>query len=250
MLGVLLIILTPGRSQLNLRQNITGRPLIRLEIAPDQNDQLQTGEKKNYRFFVNLSADSGSIVEFLPPFLPAGWTGQLYDSANALLLTDEDRDGFPELGFVTPDRPHYFTLRIEAPTDLIGDTGKLDSAAVVITGFLDNDSLVRDSARLNIRLIPGLLIHNFPNPLDNRTTFVIGIPDNGEVSLLIFNRTGERIATLLQHEPLAAGVHQIDWNARNDRNQPVASGTYDYLLEWHRGARVSRIKKKLVINRR
>ncbi|MEO0051426.1 MAG: hypothetical protein ABIK11_02605 [candidate division WOR-3 bacterium] len=249
-LGVLLITLTPARSQLNLRQNITDRPLLQLEIAPDQNDQLQIGEKKNYRFFVNLSGDSGSIVEFLPPFLPAGWNGQLYDSANTLLLTDDDRDGFPELGFVQPGRPHYFTLRIEAPTDLSGDTGKLDSAAVVITAFLDNDSLVRDSVRLNIRLIPGLLIHNFPNPLEDQTTFVIGIPDNGEVSLFIFNRAGKRICTILQHEPLATGVHLVGWNARNDRNRPVASGTYDYLLEWKQGERVHRIKKKLVVNRR
>lgn len=250
MLGVLLLTLTPDRSQLNLGQNITDRPLLRLEIAPDQNYQLQTGEEKNYRFFVNLSGDSGAIVEFWPPLLPAGWTGQLYDSANATPLPDADRDGFVELGFVQPGRPHYFTLRIQAPTDLIGDTGKLDSATVVVTAFLDNDSLVRDSARLNIRLIPGLTIHNFPNPLDNQTTFVIGIPDNGPVSLFVFNRAGERICTILQHEPLAVGVHLINWNARNDRNQPVASGTYDYLLEWLQGERVSRIRKKLVINRR
>lgn len=98
--------------------------------------------------------------------------------------------------------------------------------------------------------VPLLTVHNFPNPLQDHTTFVFTIPDDGLVRLVIFNRAGERISTLLQDEPLAGGAHLVNWNARNDRHQPVASGTYEYLLEWRRDAELYRIRKKLVVNRR
>ncbi|MGC9111351.1 MAG: gliding motility-associated C-terminal domain-containing protein [candidate division WOR-3 bacterium] len=220
-----------------------------LEIGPDQNDIMPAGEKRDYLFYVFLDRDTGSTVELSLPAAPSGWVFQLNDSTGSTSLIDTDGDGFPDLGFVPPANRQYFTLTIESPGQPAGDTSSLDAVTVVITGFLDTDSLVRDSARLTIRLIPSLSIHNFPNPLETQTTFVIGLPADGKISLFIFNRAGERICTLCQYEPCIAGVHRFIWNGTNDRNQPVASGTYHYLLEYHQGDRVQRIKKALVVNR-
>lgn len=248
--SLLLLLIVMTATHLAVSARIEPFP-IHLEIEPEyQTDRLPLGEKKSYRFSVHLEGNYGSIVEFLPPDLAPGWFCQFYDSANIAPLSDTDRDGCPELGVVQPDRPHHFTVRIEAPNELLGEPEKLDSTNIAITGFLDGEPLIRDTVRLIIKLIPELLIHNFPNPLEDRTTFVISLPDNGEVNLFIFNRAGERICTILQYEPLVAGIHQIGWNGCNDRNQPVAPGTYDYLLEWHRGDTVRRLKKKLVVNRR
>jgi hypothetical protein len=218
-----------------------------LELGPDQNDQLTPGAIKNFQLFVLLKTDSGAIVELRLPDSHSNWRCQLNDSAGTAPLTDTDGDGTLDLGFVFPGKNTYFTIQVQAPTELTGDTAHLTAFSTLITAFLDTDTLIRDTARLNIKLLPGISIHNFPNPVTNQTIFVIGLPADGKISLAVFNRAGERISTLLQHEPVAAGVQFYTWNCCNDRNQPVVPGTYYYLLEyWYRN-QVQRIKKVLVV---
>jgi len=223
---------------------VTGSAFLRIE--PDQTDRMELGEKKGYGYYAYLERDSGAVVELKLSNPPLGWAVQLFDSANFMPLIDTDGDGLSDLGFVSSNRRSHFTLRVAAPTGLTGDTGIFDTVRLVITGFLSADSLVRDSTLLKIKLVPRLAIHNYPNPLDNQTTFVIGVPEDGKLTLTVFNRAGERICCLIQNEPYSAGVHLINWDTKNDLNQPVGPGTYHYLLEFQTGDRVMRIQKKLV----
>lgn len=237
----------PGNDKYEFTLAVSRRPALR--IAPDQFDQLQVGEHKTCYFFAELQADNSDIIELIPPEAPAGWNAVLYDSAGRFALADNDGDGLPDLGVVIPGRQARFSLRVEAPARLTGDTTHLDSVEFNVVGFCRSDTAARDSARLRVTLVPDLSVHNFPNPLTERTAFVVGLPEDGRLSLTIYNRAGERIRRLAGAEWFAAGTHLIQWDALNDNRFPVAPGTYDYLLEFSTEQRVRRIRRKLVVTR-
>jgi len=97
-------------------------------------------------------------------------------------------------------------------------------------------------------LIPQL--HNFPNPLDNRTTFDITLLKSATVSLRIYDRAGEFISTVLENQAWEAGSHQVDWNATNSHGRLVAPGVYYYALDYHGQGTRRQVKDKLVVSRR
>jgi flagellar hook assembly protein FlgD len=117
----------------------------------------------------------------------------------------------------------------------------------VIAGHLANDSLVADTAFLNLALVPAFSVHNFPNPFSGHTTFVIGLPSDGEVSLTIYTRAGERVCRVLKQQDRAAGVHFEPWEAVNDHGRAVAPGTYEYVLDYVHQGTTDRIRKRLVV---
>ncbi|MEO0071477.1 MAG: FG-GAP-like repeat-containing protein [candidate division WOR-3 bacterium] len=217
-----------------------------LLIEWDQEDRLEIGERKSYSFYAELKSDSGGFVEIHPPQVPTNWSGVLFDSAGGKVLSDNNGNGIPDLGYVSPYRRYYFTLQVEAPQSLIGDTGALTTITFNLRGFLSRDSLVKDSAILKIKLVPKLSIHNFPNPFEDKTTFVIGLPEDGRITLTVYNRVGELLCRVTEKEFHSAGIHFIPWDGRNNRGRPVAPGTYHYLLEYEHKGKTDRIRKKLV----
>jgi len=68
-------------------------------------------------------------------------------------------------------------------------------------------------------------IRSFPNPFNSTIDFYFTLPETGEVTIIIFNTLGERIAMVLQ-DTLSAGDHQATWNGRCDSGAPAASGIY------------------------
>ncbi|MEO0085000.1 MAG: hypothetical protein ABIK37_00015 [candidate division WOR-3 bacterium] len=237
----------PANDKLEFALGVRRRLILRVE--PDQVDRLQVGERKTFYFFAELTGDNSEVVELVPPQSPPGWRAQLLDSVGGSPLADNDGDGFPDLGTVVPGRRTRFSLRVETPVLLTGDTTHLDSTTISVSGFCRTDTTSRDSARLTIALVPELSVHNFPNPLTEQTTFVVGLPEDGRLSLTVYNRAGERIRRLANGAQLSAGIHLIYWDALNDNRFPVAPGTYDYLLEFSTDHRVRRIRKKLVVTR-
>jgi len=74
------------------------------------------------------------------------------------------------------------------------------------------------------------LRQNFPNPFNPTTTIQFSLKDHGFVSLQIFNILGQEVRTLIS-ENMEAGLHQIQWDGRNDSNIRVPSGIYFYKLK-------------------
>jgi len=68
-------------------------------------------------------------------------------------------------------------------------------------------------------------IDNYPNPFNPQTTIQMVLPEDGFVSLKIYNVLGQEVATLVS-DNLSAGSYKYIWNA-ND----VASGVYIYRLQ-------------------
>jgi hypothetical protein len=70
---------------------------------------------------------------------------------------------------------------------------------------------------------------NYPNPFNPSTTIEYAMPEPGSITLTVYNGLGQRIRRLdLGYK--GAGVHRIDWDGRDQKGQPVASGVYYYSL--------------------
>ncbi len=75
------------------------------------------------------------------------------------------------------------------------------------------------------------LLPNFPNPFNPTTTipFAVGSGPVRRVELDIFNALGQKTRTLVAGD-MAAGMHQVNWDGRDDMGYAVASGMYLYRL--------------------
>ncbi len=71
---------------------------------------------------------------------------------------------------------------------------------------------------------------NYPNPFNPSTTISFLLPGAGDVTLSIFNSTGQAVRTLV-NERKSAGMYEAVWNGRNDAGARMLSGVYFYRLE-------------------
>ena len=74
------------------------------------------------------------------------------------------------------------------------------------------------------------LAQNYPNPFNPSTTIQFAVPAAEQVTLNIYNITGQLVETLV-NDNLDAGFHQVVWNGSNLHGSQVASGMYFYHLQ-------------------
>ena len=201
---------------------------------------------KLFAFYAELCGDLGDSIALLKVAAPPGWKATLYDSTGSDSLPGTDRY---HLGYIAPDTRHAFMLQVQAPT-VLANTGMPTVDTLVIQGVAVSDSAVTDSALLILALEPGLQVHNYPNPLETSTRFVVGLPENGTLNLIVYDRTGRMIKHVVDSEDISGPVvHETVWRGTNELGELVAPGTYTYLLEFIHGDRSDRIIKKLVVAR-
>ena len=66
---------------------------------------------------------------------------------------------------------------------------------------------------------------NWPNPFNPRTSILFTLPSDGQVSLRIYNATGQVVRTVVD-EPREAGSHEELWDGCDDSGRRLASGVY------------------------
>lgn len=115
---------------------------------------------------------------------------------------DSDGDGIPYIPQQKDNLPPVFAA--EATLDFSS-----------LTSVNDKSALITDY-RLN---------QNFPNPFNPTTLISYQLPENGFVSLKVYNLLGAEIATLVNNVQ-TAGVHKITFNASN-----LVSGIYFYKIQ-------------------
>ncbi|MEI6195725.1 MAG: Ig-like domain-containing protein, partial [Verrucomicrobiota bacterium] len=69
-----------------------------------------------------------------------------------------------------------------------------------------------------------MFIANYPNPLDTKTTFTYNLPEQGKVELVVYDKLGKRISTLIDKDQ-DAGLHSLEINTFD-----LAPGVYSYRL--------------------
>ena len=74
------------------------------------------------------------------------------------------------------------------------------------------------------------LKQNYPNPFNPITSINYNLPNDGLVKVTIYNMMGSIVKTLVNgfHN---AGFKSVQWNATNNRNQPVSAGLYLYTIQ-------------------
>ena len=70
----------------------------------------------------------------------------------------------------------------------------------------------------------------YPNPFNPVTTLRYGLPQDGLVNITIYDMIGRKVKTLV-NDAQTAGYKSIQWNATNDRNEPVSAGLYLYTIQ-------------------
>ena len=73
------------------------------------------------------------------------------------------------------------------------------------------------------------LHQNYPNPFNPVTTLQYDLPENANVNITIYDMMGRQVKTLVNGSQ-TAGYRSIQWNANNDRNEPVSAGLYLYSI--------------------
>ncbi len=73
------------------------------------------------------------------------------------------------------------------------------------------------------------LMQNYPNPFNRATRIGFHLGKRVDLSLQVFNATGQSVATLMAGV-YPAGAYQTHWDGRDDQGQAVASGLYVYRL--------------------
>ncbi len=94
---------------------------------------------------------------------------------------------------------------------------KVDTGTFTITG-------VDELANAGLPTVYSLS-QNYPNPFNPTTTINFALPKAGDVSLVVYDILGRKVAELVNGN-LAAGYHTINFNASN-----FASGVYFYRLQ-------------------
>ncbi|MCL4708612.1 T9SS type A sorting domain-containing protein, partial [bacterium] len=74
------------------------------------------------------------------------------------------------------------------------------------------------------------LSQNYPNPFNPSTTISFQLPVASDVTLSIYNTTGQLVRKLVAGE-MGPGRHNLVWDATDAHGQRVASGVYLYVLK-------------------
>jgi len=74
------------------------------------------------------------------------------------------------------------------------------------------------------------LHQNYPNPFNPVTSLRYDLPEDGLVNITVYDMMGRVVKTLVNSSQ-TAGYKSVQWNATNDRNEPVSAGLYLYTIQ-------------------
>jgi len=76
-----------------------------------------------------------------------------------------------------------------------------------------------------------LMMHTaYPNPFNPVTSLRYDLPQNEMINITIYDMMGRIVKTLVNGSQ-TAGFKSVQWNATNDRNEPVSAGLYLYTIQ-------------------
>ena len=105
-----------------------------------------------------------------------------------------------------------------------GFNGVLGEYSIIIN-TLDQLSIKNKLVAEDFKLHPA-----YPNPFNPFTTLSYEVPKNSLVSINIYDLLGNVVRNLVNNNQ-SSGFKSIQWNATNNRGQPVSGGVYLYSIE-------------------
>ncbi|MBN1424315.1 immune inhibitor A [Candidatus Fermentibacteria bacterium] len=176
-------------------------------------------------------------------FVPDRGHGVIGSCGNALWLSaDPDSGSVPGEQttpvIITADAHYLMAGQYEALLYVATNDPTAPVTAIPVTfqvASLSGDSPLELPARLTV--------HAAPNPFDCDVALFIGLPQEGWVTLRVYDLLGRRIRTL-QDGVLSAGWHEASWKGDDDSGRTVASGLYIGRVVTPRGVGTLRMVKK------
>lgn len=96
--------------------------------------------------------------------------------------------------------------------------------------FSFSDSSVTNSDPPGMALPDNFKLHqNYPNPFNPNTTIQYELPHQTPITIVVYNMLGEKVSTLISTVE-SAGVHAVEWDGKDDLQNPVPSGIYFYQM--------------------
>jgi hypothetical protein len=99
--------------------------------------------------------------------------------------------------------------------------------------YSDSIFLVQPAIRFIVRAVT-------PSPFRESTTIRLELDRGGSVSVRVFNVSGALVRTLFSGS-LAAGRHDIFWNAKTNQGEAAASGVYFCQVQSSSGSATRRL---------
>ena len=137
------------------------------------------------------------------------------DGLNGITIKDDDYAEWAGLLEVTIYEEVVITKAIEQindPVKLIIDATSLDIA--------DNSAIPTEFK----------LHENYPNPFNPSTNIKFDIPENGLVSLIVYDLMGHKVTELVNTN-MNSGFHNVSWNGTDNFGNTVSTGVYIYQLK-------------------
>ena len=73
-------------------------------------------------------------------------------------------------------------------------------------------------------------IYNYPNPFNPITTLRYDLSEDAFVKITVYDILGNLVSNILNNNQYS-GNKSVQWNATNDRNEPVSAGLYLYTIQ-------------------
>jgi hypothetical protein len=114
------------------------------------------------------------------------------------------------------------TLVIELSNGAISHYSLRDVGHIL---FASTPTSTREFELANTLVRMFALHDNYPNPFNPTTTIEYEVGHTGDVIVEIYNMLGKRVRSLLRTTS-KPGLHQIQWDARDDTGNQAPSGAY------------------------
>ena len=190
-------------------------------------------------------AHSGYSVDNIAPGMLVGLAANVSDGIVMLSWNQSDAN----------DISHYVVYLGQDPNFIPGDETMLGTNTVpyfehnvedlgeyyyVVSAVDVNENEGDYSDVVNVALLSLVDVHglpeaftlhqNYPNPFNPSTTIRYDLPEESNVSLVVFDMMGREVTTLVSGQG-SAGYHSIQWDGKNHLGSPVSAGVYIYMIQ-------------------
>ena len=129
---------------------------------------------------------------------------------------------YPDSSSLTSSNTNYvwtlYTYQQDLITVLDGQSGVFS----IINSFVN---ILKDDFPYQYKLHSA-----YPNPFNPLTSLRYDLPNDGMVKITVHDMMGRVVKTLVNSSQ-TAGFKSVQWNATNDKNEPVSAGLYLYTIQ-------------------